>query len=274
MVAFQRLGWLSPFGAFALQATAALTASIILIVLIRPQLSTRALPSSSPPILRQHWDYGRWAVVTAIVYWLSGGVSYVVAGLLLGLRDVAALRALQTFVLPFPQFMTAVSRLLVPWASARFADQNAAGTRRAIGRITLLFASAAFLSLACISVFGKPLIDLMYGGRYIEFSYLLPLLAIPVFFTAAAQGPAVALQAMRLPSEVSLAYTAAAGVNILAGVVLTHYWGLVGNVLGMSSASLTFLVVIWCRYNARSSLMLQRESRPPEFGSHAVHAES
>jgi O-antigen/teichoic acid export membrane protein len=274
MLAFHRLGWLSPFGAFALQATAALAASVLLIVLIWPHLSSRALPSPSPSILRRHWEYGRWAVVTAFVYWFSGGVSYVIAGLLLGMRDVAALRALQTFVLPFPQFITAVSRLLVPWASARFADRDAAATQRAIGRITLLFASAAFLSLASVWLFGKPLIDLMYKGRYIEFSYLLPLLAVPVLFTAAAQGPAVALQAMRLPSEVSLAYAAAAAVNILAGVTLTHYWGLVGNVLGMSSASLAFLVVIWYRYNARLSWMLQRESRQPEFGSRAVHAES
>jgi O-antigen/teichoic acid export membrane protein len=274
MLAFHRLGWLSPFGAFALQSTAALTASALLIVLIRPRLSSQALPSASRPILMRHWEYGRWAVVTAFVYWFSGSVSYVFAGLLLGMRDVAALRALQTFVLPFPQFMVAVSRLLIPWASARFADQDAAATQRAIGRITLLFASAAFLCLAGVSLFGKPLIALMYRGRYVEFSYLLPLLALPVLFTAAAQGPAVALQAMRLPFEVSLAYGAAACVNVLAGLTLTHYWGLVGNVLGMSSASFAFLVVIWYRYNARSSRMLQRESGPPEFGSRPVHAES
>ncbi len=273
-LAFHRLGWLSPFGAFVVQATAALAASALLIILIRPQLSSHALPRSSPSILRRHWEYGRWAVITAFVYWFSTGASYVIAGLLLRMDDVAGLRALQTFVLPVPQFITAISHLVVPWASARFADQNAAGIRRPIGRVTLVFTSAALLYLAAVWLFGKPLIDLMYRGRYNEFSYLLTFLAIPAILTAAAQGPAIAVVAMRLPSEVSLAYTVAGGVNILAGVILTRYWGLLGNVLGTSSAALAFLVVISYRYKARLSQMLPKESRPPEFGSHAIRTES
>jgi O-antigen/teichoic acid export membrane protein len=251
MIALHRMGWLSPFGGFAVQAAAALAASAVLVVLIRPQLSSGALPSSTSSILRRHWEYGRWASVTAFVFWFSGGVSYVIAGFLLSMNNVAGLRALQTFVLPVPQVITAVSRLLVPWASARFAGQDAAAIQRAVTRVTLLFVSAAVLYLVGICFFGKPLIDMMYRGRYVEFSYLLPLLTIPVLLTAASQGPAVAMQALRLPSEVSLAYAVAGGVNILAGVTLTRYWGLVGNVLSISCASLAFFIVIGYRYRAR-----------------------
>lgn len=272
--AFHRMGWLSPFGAFAVQATAALAASALLMILIRPQLSSDVLPRSSPSILRRHWKYGRWVIVTAFVHWFSTGASYVIAGFLLRMDDVAGLRALQTFVLPVPQFITAISYLVVPWVSARFADQNGAGIRRPIGTVTLLFTSAALLYVAGLWLFGKPLIDIMYRGRYSEFSYLLTFLAVPVLLSAAAQGPAIAVMAMRLPSEVSLAYTVAGGVNILAGVVLTRYWGLVGNVLGTSSAALAFLVVISYRYKARLSQMLPRESRPPQFGSRPVRTES
>jgi len=256
MLAFRWLGWLSPFSAFVLQAAAALITSAVLIVLTWPQLSSCALPSSGPSVLGRHWEYGRWVVVTAFVYWLSGGASYIIAGFLLGMSDVAALRALQNFVLPVSQLMAATSRVLLPWTSARFADQGIPAIQRAIERITLLAASAAGLYLVGVWLVGRWLIDLMYNGRYIEFSHLLPLVALPVFLSAASQGPAIAMQAMRLPVEISLGYTAAAVVNILAGVILTRYWGLIGNILGMSGASLAFLVVIGYRCRVRLGRIL------------------
>jgi O-antigen/teichoic acid export membrane protein len=274
MFALHWLVWLSPFGAFAVQSTAALAASALLIVLIRPHLSSGVLSNSGRSILRQHWHYGRWVVVTAFVYWLSGGASYVIAGVLLNLHDVAALRALQNFVLPVSQFIIPISRLFVPWASARFAEQNTMAIQRAVRALTLLFVSAALLYLACVWLLGRWLIDLMYRGRYVEFSYLLPLVALPVLLTAASQGSAIAMQAMQLPSEVTLAYTVAAAMNILAGVALIRHWGLFGAILAMSGSSLAFLVVIAYRYKARLGQMLARESPPPEFGSRAVRAES
>jgi len=88
-------------------------------------------------------------------------------------------------------------------------------------------------------LFGRVLMDVVYKGRYTQFAYLLPLLGLPMLLMAASQGPAIAVQAMQAPSEVSLAYTAAGILTILVGVALTRYWGLVGAVLGTSASSLT-----------------------------------
>jgi O-antigen/teichoic acid export membrane protein len=245
-----RFGGLSPLTAFLLQAVAGFAASSVLIASIRPQLR----PPATPPIgriLKRHWEYGRWMVLAAFVCWLSGGVYYVIIGALLRMEDVAALRALQNFVLPVYQFLMATGYLLLPWTSARFANGSGSDFRRIINKISFVFTSAAFAYLVSLLFFGKWLIDVVYGGRYTQFASLLPMLALPAFLMAAAQGPSIALRAMQSPSELFIGYTAGGIVTIVAGTALTRYWGLVGAALGMASSSLVLLLVIIYRYQAR-----------------------
>ncbi len=251
MFMFHWLGWLSPLTAFLLQAAAGFVAGLLLIVSIRPQLGCLSIGPSLGAILKRHWEYGRWVVITAFVYWLSRDAYYVLVATLLRMEDVAALRALENFVLPIPQFITAMSFLLLPWASARFSEQSGEAFRRGISRISLLFTAAAVAYLVCISFFGKWLIALAYGGRYTQFTYLLPLVGLPVLLTAASQGAMIAVRAMQAPSEMALGYSISAMVTLVIGVGLTRYWGLVGAVVGIATSSLAFLVVITYRYQAR-----------------------
>ena len=56
----ERLGCLSPFAAFLLQAVASLAAGGLLLASIRPQITSTELSPSMRMILNQHWHYGRW----------------------------------------------------------------------------------------------------------------------------------------------------------------------------------------------------------------------
>ena len=247
----ERLGWLSPFAAFLLQALASLAAGGLLLASIRPRLRSLGSNSSMQMVLKQHWRYGRWVVATGFVYWLSGGAYYVLVGALLRMEDVAALRALQNFVLPMTQFITAITLLLLPWASAQFAEQGGAAFKTNIRKITLLFVSGAALYLVCIVLFGHWLMETLYAGRYTQFAYLIPLAGLPVLLTAASQGPAIAVRAMQAPMDVFWGYAVAGVSTILAGVALTYFYGLSGAVVGILISSLAFFLAITYRYRAR-----------------------
>jgi len=247
MCVLEELHWLSSFSAFAVLAVAGVAASLILIWYIRPQF--RSLGHSFSSILKQHWKYGRWVAVSAFFFWLNGNAYYVVAGSMLGMQNVAALRAIQNFVLPVIQFLVATSLLILPLASSWFNNQNRAIFRRNMGWITLGFTAGATIYSIAIVVFGHPLIGLIYRGRYTEFSYLLPWLALGVLLTAAAQGPMIALQAMQSPSEIFVGYVVG-GSTILPGILLTRYYGLLGAALGLALSSLAFLLYVGYRFNA------------------------
>lgn len=250
LVLLVRTGWLSPLSAFLTQAVAGLAAGVMLVFLIPPGPSS-STKTSSGAILKQHWEYGRWAILSATVYWLSNGAYYVIVGTLLGIKEAAALRALQNFVLPIPHFVSALSLLFLPWASARFADSEGPVFRRGISNISLLFTAVATGYLLCLMLWGRWLIEVLYKGKYTPFAYLLPLMALPVLFTAVFQGPAIGVRAMQAPSEIFRSYAAAGAVTLVVGISFTYYWGLLGAVLGATISSLASLVVIAFRYRIR-----------------------
>jgi O-antigen/teichoic acid export membrane protein len=247
-----RIGRLSPFTAFLLLALASLVASAVITISVRPQLThpiELVVPMNT--VVRQNWRYGRWVITGTVVYWLSGGAYYVVVGGLLGMKDAAALRALQNFVLPVTQFTSAITLLLLPWLSGRFARTSTASFRRTIRVVNLLFIGSGFAYVAALVLGGRWLLDLIYKGKYTEFAYLLPLVAVPMLMSAASQGTAIALRVMQAPSDIFWGYAGAGAVTILAGMALTHWWGLPGALLGLSISSLLFLLIITVRYHWR-----------------------
>ena len=250
LLLIKSVGWLSGFTAFLIQSLAATAAAILLLASLRSQLDSQSGPSGSA-VVRQHWRYGRWAVATQFVYWLSGNAYYVLVATFLSMKDVAALRALQNFNLPFGQFLSAVSLLLLPWASARFAEEGWVGFQHRIRQITLLFVGAASAYYAVLWLFGGRIMAILYAGRYTDFAYLLPLVAAPVLVLAASQGSMIAVQAMQFPAEIFFAYTLAGAVTIVAGIPLTRYWGLPGAAVGILISYLSFFVVILYRCRAR-----------------------
>ncbi len=258
LLLIKRVGWLSGFTAFLIQSLAATAAAILLLASLRSQLDSQSGPSSSA-VVRQHWRYGRWVVATQFVYWLSGNAYYVVVAAFLPMQDVAALRALQNFTLPFSQFLSAVSLLLLPWASARFAEEGRAGFQRRIRQITLLFVAVASAYYAVLWLFGGRIMAFLYAGRYTDFAYLLPLVAAPVVVLAASQGSAIAVQAMQAPAEIFLAYSVSGTLTILAGVALARYWGLAGALIGILTSYLGFCIVITWRCRRRLGGVLSIE---------------
>jgi O-antigen/teichoic acid export membrane protein len=250
LLAAKALGWLSGFAAFLIQAIAATAAGGLLLVFLRPRLASQFGPSGSE-VVRQHWRYGRWAVGTQFVFWLSGNAYYVIVAAFVRMEDVAALRALQNFTLPFGQFLSALSLLVLPWASARFAAEGGQGFERRIQQVTLLFVGVASAYFAVLVLFGGRIMAILYAGRYTGFTYLLPLVAAPVVILAASQGCTIAVQAMQFPADIFFAYTLAGVATIVAGVPLTRYGGLSGAAVGILISYLTFFVVISHRCRAR-----------------------
>ena len=242
-------GWMSPFSAFLSQIVAGIAAAVVMTWLIRPD--TRPTPEVSlSAILSQHWKYGRWVILTAFVYWLSGQSYYFIAAGVLGISEVATMRALQNLLLPLSQFLMSLSLLAVPWASTRFASNDRTLFERTIRKVSLLFAATGVLYLALTVSFGQLALDLLYGGKYDGSGMLLPILALSGSLIAVAQGPTIGLRAMQAPAGVFVGYAVSGGIALVIGVPMTRYWGLHGAAAGMAISSASFLLTVGYRYYA------------------------
>jgi glycosyltransferase involved in cell wall biosynthesis/O-antigen/teichoic acid export membrane protein len=237
------LGRMTPFGAFLALAVAGAVAGASLIAWIRPKFRASSTDASFATIWKQHWDYGRWVVVTALVYWVSGQAAYyLIAAAFLKMDDVGTISALQNFVAPLSQFLTALSLLLLPWASKQLADKGVEAFHRGIRRITLLFTGVGIAYCILLVALGGQLIALFYHGKYAQSAALIPMLALSQGFIALSQGPVIGLRAMQRPSRIFIGYSVAAAFSILVGLALTRHWGALGNVTGMAASSLCFLL--------------------------------
>ena len=263
-------GWLTPIGAFLTLAVAGVVGGVPMLVRIRPKFRSSPTDTSLATIWKQHWVYGRWVVVTAFVYWVSGqGAYYFIAAAYLKMDDVGTISALQNLVAPLSQFPTALSLLLLPWASTQLAGKDAAAFQGGIRRITLLFTGVGIAYFILVVAFGRQLTVLLYHGKYIQSVALIPMLALCQVFMAISQGPVIGLRAMQRPSRIFLGSVVAAAFSIPVGLALTRYWGALGNVTGMAASSLCFLVTMaYCYYSER------KRQEPREVSVRAVDSSS
>jgi glycosyltransferase involved in cell wall biosynthesis/O-antigen/teichoic acid export membrane protein len=253
-------GQLTPFGAFLTLAVAGVVGGVSLMVQIRPKFRSSPTDASFATIWKQHWVYGRWVVVTSFVYWVSGQAAYYfIAAAFLKMGDVGTISALQNLVAPLSQFLTALSLLLLPWASTQLAGKDVAAFQRGIRRITLLFTGAGISYFIFVVGFGRQLTALLYHGKYTQSAGLIPMLALSQVFMAVSQGPVMGLRAMQRPSRIFVGYSVAAAFSIAVGFALTRYWGVRGNVTGMAASSLCFLVATAYCYCSEKKRQASRE---------------
>ena len=248
LLAFKRS--ISPFTGFLIQSLAAIPAIALLLFYLKSEVNPQPGPSTLD-VLREHWRYGRWVVGSAIVYWLSGNAYYVIVGALLPMQDLAALRALRNFTLPLAQALVAINLLVLPWASSRFGEEGGLGLQRRTRQLTLLFGGGALVYFCIIWLLGGRIMNFLYAGRYNEFSHLLALATAPLLLIAASMGSEVAVQVMQAPSEIFLAYGISGAITVLVGVASTHYWGLLGGLIGILISSVAFWAVITYRCQKR-----------------------
>jgi O-antigen/teichoic acid export membrane protein len=89
----------------------------------------------------------------------------------------------------------------------------------------------------------RPLFNLLYAGKYMDASSLLPLLAAETVIWSAALGPAIVLRAMEYPRSLFFANAAASVVAIVFGIPATRHFGLSGVVWSMVLANVLYVVV-------------------------------
>ena len=237
-----RGGWLTAFTAYLLMGLASLVSGIIMVFQLNARLERVPGRPHVKEVWGKHWEYGKWALGTCVVGWIP---NYVYIPLVSGLSGVAAageLRALLNFSAPLLQTFAALSMLFLPYAAREQGKNGRSGVTSMTWKLTLLFAGGGALYWATVIPLRIPLFHLVYGGRYIESSSLIPLFALETMMWSAALGPAIVLRAMESPRSLFFANTAASVVALIFGVPATRYFGLRGVAWCMVLANMVYMI--------------------------------
>jgi len=248
MYAMREILFLSWKTAFAAQAIGAVLGAGIL----RLRLARSSIADNEDlhlrTVLREHWKYGRWAISTTIVFWLSAEAYSIIIGLLLGASEVAGFRAVLNISMLLPNFVIALSVLVLPRAAARFDQRASAGVHRLVISFVALSCAVAIGYGACLLVGGEALLGLLYGHQYRALAPILPVLVCNLLLITISQGFQMGLRAMNAPREIFLGFATAGLCTCTVGLAATLVWGVRGAGIGLCLSSLSLFTVVACRY--------------------------
>jgi len=222
-----------------------------------------------PKYWSEHWKYSRWVLVTALVFQLTSQGYYWLSAGILSVKETGDLRAMYNLLAPVDQVFVAMSLLVLPMMSHRWASGGMAGLLRlwkayAAGclLVTCIFA-------ACVNLFGKQVMHILYAGKFDDVAPLLGNLALLPVVMGIGNALNDTIKAAEKPKLVFYAYLCSGGTTVLLGVPLAIHFGFRGIVYGilLSATANTvalaagFLWIVSCNA-ARRPAALARQPVP------------
>ena len=249
-----RNGLLSPFTAFAVTAFGAVVTALFMLVRLGPVLTGKSSPSLKS-VWRQHWHYGRWVLGTAAMRWIPGNILFALTGSLLGMAEVGALRALMNLPSPLLQAVSSLSNLFQPYIAGIYGKEGRVGTRGPVNLVSLLYVGGGVLYWILVTGWRRPIWGLLYGGKFLEHTFLVPWVTLGVLFFVASYGPAIGLRAIQSPSSVFAAYSTSGIVAIASGVAATWLFGLPGTVASYILSGATLFVAVTYTFRKKANTL-------------------
>ena len=230
-------GMLSPLIAFLLMAAGAAVTAPFMLARLKPLLKSGLLALKTSDVIRRHWEYGRWALGSAVAIWFSGAIFYPLVSGFRGLGDAGALKALMNFSSPVGQAFAAMSLLSLPYAARIHHEDGSGGSHRLVWKLTGIYAGGTACYWLMVVLLRHPIVDHLYAGKYSGITTLIPWVAVGSVLRISATAQAVTLRAMHTPALVFVAYGAASVAAVLVGIPCTWAFGLQGAVFTMVLSS-------------------------------------
>jgi O-antigen/teichoic acid export membrane protein len=194
-------------------------------------------------LVKEQWLYGRWLAAATVLTFLGNQIQVFLLAGLISLQSAGALDALQNFIGPISQGITAITTLAIPILSYDFGRSNFSDIRHKTISVAVLLTIVAGAYEILLWGFSSQLETLIYNGKYSTYVHFIPILGIIPIFTALTTGFSLALRAIQRPQFFLIYGMVVAPVGLLTGVLFTHIWGLEGAVWSLVIISGITLVV-------------------------------
>jgi len=180
-------------------------------------------------VRNDHWNYGRWALASALVTWFPQNIYYALLPAKAGLEGAAALRALTNLINPALQTLTALAAVLIPVLVRQYQDCGIRKIRKTMRTLTVLLIPGSVVYLLVLWLGRSIVFQFLYAGKYDEYKSgpLLLTALVPIAVTAAIIVGS-ALRALEKPEWIFWSYAAATLSAVVLGVPLTLRSGVLG----------------------------------------------
>jgi len=235
-----KAGLLNGFSMFLILALGWITAGFSLKRKLALGHSVPPFLDSEPGYWSEHWKYSKWVLSSAFVFQLTTqGYYWIVAGFL-SVKEVAELRVMQLLVAPIDQVFIALSFLIIPALAVRYASNQLSSFLSFSKRYGLAVVSVTALFALAVRLTGKPVMHLLYAGKFDDLAPMLYVLAFLPLTMALGNVMGYALVAAEKPKFVFYAYVCSGAATLLGGISLVTHFGVRGAVFGLLVSAATY----------------------------------
>jgi O-antigen/teichoic acid export membrane protein len=236
--------WLSSASALLVMGISSLVTSIGFLGLLQPRWNSGKSGPSVGIVLKDHWQYGRWAASSGVLASLQGTLYNGLITSILGLSSVAGFKAIHNLVTPITQFLGALTSLFLPSSARQFSKNGSSAFKDAIN-ISIILTIAAFFYWLLIVINGSAIINVLYAGKYDDFTTLITYMAFMPILVALRTGPNIIQKATQRSDLVLICLVCSTCFSVLLGWIFIFAIGIFGALISMNIALLIEASVAW-----------------------------
>jgi len=215
-----------------------------------------------PKYWNEHWKYARWVLVTAFVFQFTTQGYYWLVAEFLSVREVAELRAMYLLIGPLDQLFIALSYLLLPMLALHYASKRMDKLVYLWEKYLLATVGAAVFFALAVRTLGKPVMHILYAGKFDGLAPLLFLLALLPLLMGIGNTLSNVLNAMEKPKLVFWGYVCSGVATFLLGIPLVLHFGLRGAVYGMLVSGTTYTAALGIAFLFAGNKSFRQEATP------------
>jgi O-antigen/teichoic acid export membrane protein len=195
-------------------------------------------------MLKKHWHFSKWLIVSALLQWTSGNFFLVAAGSILGVFAVGAIKAAQNIIGITHILFQAMENFVPSKAANAFTKEGAPGLLKYLRGISwyggLFIAAIAFFA----AIFSDFWFKCVYGNEFLNYSYLLKWFSLIYFAGFFVIPLSAGLRAIEKTKSLFSSFFLMSLVSVLLAYPLVTYFGLNGVMVGILSVKLGILIYI------------------------------
>jgi len=197
---------------------------------------------------RRHWQFSKWLMPSAIMFWMSSQTLFIVSGAVLGATAVGALSAAKAVSGIINILLLALDNFAPAQAARAFHTAGAAALQRYLGRLAAGSLFVSLIVVATLTIEANTIVHLIYGAHFEGVGLIVRIFSIAGFMFTMAAVLVIWSAAIESTKTIFVSQAAAAIFSVSAAYPLALYGGVVGIAVGIVVAEALRLGYLFLRF--------------------------
>ena len=198
--------------------------------------------------LKEAWRNGCWALGGVVVTWMQLQGYVLLLSILATAEAVAEANAARLFLAPVNVISAGFIRVFMPKLLHLKNQQNHAAVRNMARKILAVVITTIGIVVLGVVLMEDIIIKFAFTEDYSNISTFVIAWAVVVLFVAIRTNTSILLQVYNKFKDITLCNTVTTTITLLLGIVLIHYFSVLGSISALAVGEILLSLLLWRRF--------------------------